>query len=74
MIRIVCLVNILIASTLVVYAEPYWFAYEGNDLPENEGWTRHTNNPIADRWLEDGSFFLDTRGGYPHRGYLHRIP
>lgn len=45
--------------------EPYWFAYEGNDLPENEGWVRYATNPPAQRWLEDGSLFIDSRGSVP---------
>jgi hypothetical protein len=44
-------------------AEPYWYAYEGNDFPENEGWERYATDPPAERWLEDGSFFLDSRAG-----------
>jgi hypothetical protein len=44
-------------------AEQYWIAYEGNDFPENEGWERYATDPPAQRWLEDGSFFLDSRTG-----------
>ena len=42
-------------------AEPYWVAYEGNDFPENEGWERASSNPPAERWLESGSLFIDSR-------------
>ena len=41
-------------------AESYWIAYEGNDFPENEGWTRITNGPLAERWIEDGTLVVDT--------------
>ncbi len=47
----------------VALAEPYWIAYEGNDYPENEGWTRYATDPPAQRWLQDGSFFIDSRAG-----------
>jgi len=45
---LVCLValGVLIPSA---GAEPYWYAYEGNDLPENEGWERFWGN-------DDGAF------------------
>ena len=56
------LVTTLCAFTASATAEPYWYAYEGNDFPENEGWERHTSGPPVQRWLEDGSFFIDSRG------------
>ena len=42
-------------------ADEYWITYEGNDLPENEGWERHSSDPPAERWLEEGSLFIDSR-------------
>lgn len=42
-------------------AEPYWIAYEGNDFPENEGWTRSTSAGGAERWIENGALVLDGR-------------
>jgi hypothetical protein len=48
-------------------AEEYWIAYEGNDFPENEGWTREYGDENghgqggAERWLEDGALVLDGR-------------
>lgn len=41
-------------------ATPYWVAYEGNDFPENEGWTRSIHGGGADRWIEDGVFTIDS--------------
>jgi hypothetical protein len=46
-------------------AEQFWITYEGNDFPENEGWTRHFTDPPPQRWLEDGNFFIDSRAD-PH--------
>lgn len=40
-------------------AAPYWVAYEGNDIPENEGWWRVYSGGGANRWIEDGSLVLD---------------
>ena len=45
--------------------EQYWIAYEGNDFPENEGWVRSTIATPPERWLEDGSLFIDSRAD-PH--------
>lgn len=42
-------------------AEPYWIAYEGNGFPENEGWLHYASSPPAQRWLENGSLFIDSR-------------
>lgn len=44
-------------------AEPYWVSWTGTDYPENQGWTRYSSDPAAQRWLEDGKLFIDSRGG-----------
>ena len=62
MMRLISLAASVLLATAPVWAEPYWYAYEGNDFPENEGWERHTSGPPVQRWLEDGSFFIDSRG------------
>jgi hypothetical protein len=41
-------------------AEEYWIAYEGNDLPENEGWTRLTGAGGANRWIEEAALVIDS--------------
>ena len=48
-------------------ATPYWFAYEGNDLPENEGWGRSWGNDSgsqqgdgAVRTVENGVLTMDS--------------
>lgn len=42
-------------------ADPYWISYEGNDFPENEGWTRTIGAGGAERYIEDGTLVLDGR-------------
>lgn len=54
------LVTVLLAAG-AARASPYWVAYEGNDLPENEGWERVTGAGGGQRSIEDGWFVLDTR-------------
>lgn len=48
-------------------AEPYWYAYEGDDLPENQGWTRNWGNwsgshqgDGAIRTVENGILTMDS--------------
>jgi len=61
---LVCLI-LLAFGTVLAQAEQYWIAYEGNDFPENEGWVRYSSDPPAERWLEDGNFFIDSRADVP---------
>lgn len=57
---------VLCCASLAV-ATPYWIAYEGDDLPENVGWTRHYGDEIgfghggAVRTIEDGALVIDSR-------------
>ncbi|UCG88004.1 MAG: hypothetical protein JSW71_05520 [Gemmatimonadota bacterium] len=57
------LLHLMVSAVLatVASADQYWIAYEGNDFPENEGWTRLWNGPIAERWIEDGALVIDAR-------------
>jgi hypothetical protein len=60
--RLVCFILGLLLAASGASAEPYWYAYEGNDFPENEGWQRWASHPAPERWLEDGNLFVDSRG------------
>jgi len=62
MIRIVCFISLVVAVASAATGDQYWIAYEGNDFPENEGSERYATDPPAQRWLEDGSLFIDSRG------------
>lgn len=55
------------ATVQPVRAEQFWMAYEGNDLPENEGWVRHFGNDEgpgegdgAHRSINDGALHMDS--------------
>jgi hypothetical protein len=61
MIRIVCFAAVVAAFVPVAGADEYWIAYEGNDFPENEGWVRIWNPPLAERWIEEGALVIDSR-------------
>jgi hypothetical protein len=62
MMRLMSLAASVLLTSAPVRAEPYWYAYEGNDFPENEGWERWVSDPAPERWLEDGDLFIDSRG------------
>lgn len=49
----------LAASTAVGRADRYWIAYDGDDFPENQGWTHLWNNPLALRSIDDGALRID---------------
>jgi len=55
----------LAVLTSTAGAEPYWISYDGNDFPENEGWTREYGDENghgqggAVRSIEDGALVLD---------------
>jgi len=54
------------AAACPALAEQYWIAYEGDDFPENEGWTREYGDEHgpdhggAVRWIEDGALVTDS--------------
>jgi len=48
----------------VAGAEPFWIAWEGDDYPENQGWTRYTRAGGAERSLENGALTLDSMADF----------
>src|SRR5262245_48195747 len=56
---------LLLAFMLAIAAraEEYWVAYEGNDFPVNEGWTRFSSGGGAVRSFENDALVLDARQG-----------
>ena len=61
MTRITCFMVALAFGVAPASADEYWIAYEGDDFPENEGWTRTISAGGAERWIEDGALVLDGR-------------
>jgi hypothetical protein len=59
--RAIALFALAVGTALPLAADQYWIAYEGNDFPENEGWSRYSSEPPAQRWLAGGSLFIDSR-------------
>lgn len=61
MARLTTVFAFLLSFASTLHAEQYWVAYEGNDFPENEGWTRNTREGGAARTLDGESLILDSR-------------
>ena len=53
---VLCLTPLVISTAS---AETYWLRYEGNDFPENQGWTHSWNEPNAVRWIDNGTLVID---------------
>lgn len=67
MTRLLCFTTVCALAVSPVSADEYWVAYEGNDFPENEGWTRtfSDKNGVfgqggAIRTFENGALVLDS--------------
>jgi hypothetical protein len=56
--------NIMLAMLLgagTARASAWWVSWNGDAYPETEGWTRWRSDPPAERWLQDGTLFIDSR-------------
>lgn len=56
----------------------FWVSYEGNDYPENEGWTRRYGSQYpyvhgAQRDITDSVLSLDSLGDYQVYDYYYRL-
>ena len=62
--RLLTLILLFAAGANLAPAEPYWVGWTGDTFPETEGWTRYSSDPPAERWLDDGSLFIDSRADW----------
>jgi hypothetical protein len=68
--RVAIWIVVLMLSASAATASPYWIEWTGDAFPETEGWIRGSSDPPAQRWLEDGSLFIDSRADwYIYEGY-----
>jgi hypothetical protein len=59
--------NIMLAMLLgaaTARGSPWWASWNGDAYPETEGWTGWSSDPAVQRWLEDGSLFIDSRAAW----------
>ncbi len=64
MLRVLKLMSAMLLGVVTAQASPWWATYDGNDYPENEGWLHYATDPPAQRWLQDGSLFIDSRAAW----------
>lgn len=60
MIRLLCILSFLPLAAIAVRADEYWIAYEADDFPENQGWTRRIFGGGANRFLDQGNLVIDS--------------
>ena len=71
MIRLLCFTLTLALAVAGARADQYWITYEGNDFPENVGWTRITFNGEAIRFLDQGNLVIDSRASIMIADFYH---
>jgi hypothetical protein len=64
MARVIIVTLVLTLTIRTARAEPYWVEWTGDAYPETEGWIRGSSDPPAERWLEDGKLFIDSRADW----------
>jgi hypothetical protein len=49
-------------------ASPFWVSWE-DGWPDQQGWLEGSSDPPAQKWLEDGLLFIDSRAAGGYDGY-----
>jgi hypothetical protein len=60
------LISAMVLGAVAAQASPWWASWSGDSglYPEEAGWNRVTSDPPPQRWLDDGSLFIDSRAGW----------
>ncbi|MBP7745255.1 MAG: hypothetical protein KA383_03925 [Phycisphaerae bacterium] len=61
MLRLLNVTVTLLLAVTAARASPWWVSWDGDTYPETEGWSHYSSDPPAERWLEDGKLFIDSR-------------
>jgi hypothetical protein len=63
MVRVLNIMLAMLVGAATARASPWWASWSGDSglYPEEAGWTRYSSDPPPQRWLEDGSLFIDSR-------------
>ncbi len=59
--RSLLVLKLLLVAGVPALATPWWEAYEGDVFPEDQGWTRVHGSIPAQRWIDNGVLFIDSR-------------
>ena len=63
MVRVLNVMLTMLLGAAAARASPWWGAWN-DGWPEEQGWTRYSSDPPAERWLEDGKLFIDSRADW----------
>lgn len=64
MLRLLNVTVTLLLAVTAARASPWWVSWNGDAFPETEGWSHYSTDPLAQRWLEDGRLFIDSRADW----------
>jgi hypothetical protein len=66
MLRAAKSISALLLAAGTAYASPWWATFDGSlgTYPEDQGWLHYATDPPAQRWLQDGSLFIDSRAAW----------
>jgi hypothetical protein len=59
--RSLLVLKLLLVAGVPALATPWWEAYEGDVFPEDQGWKRVHGSIPAQRWIDNGVLFIDSR-------------
>jgi hypothetical protein len=63
MFQIVKLISAMVLGAVAAHASPWWVTWD-EGWPEDQGWTHGAYGPPAQRWLDDGLMYVDTRAQF----------
>jgi hypothetical protein len=63
----------VVLGAVAARASPFWVTWE-EGWPEEQGWMRGSTGPPAERWLDGGLLFIDTRAEFGIRDQYYQNP
>jgi hypothetical protein len=63
---------LFVFAPAICKAEPYWVSWDSG-WPEEQGWTWGATDPGPDRWLDDGTLYIDSRAAVGLAGGYYQI-
>jgi hypothetical protein len=67
MVRVLSIALVVALATATARASPFWVSWD-EGWPDQQGWLEGWSIP-AEKWLEDGLLFMDSRAGGGYDGY-----
>jgi len=64
MVRVLSVTFVVLLTAVTARASPWWASWSGDSYPETGDWTHYASDPPAQRWLEDGKLFIDSRADW----------